>query len=395
MKKTTLTILLAMGMAFPVFGQLNSVHNRYRAGDVLIKQQVEFIEPGNAGVNKLWDFSKVKTINDEYTLTYSLPPLLNDSVYIMGDLHFLKKDIQDNELIVGTEHNTMYYYRLTNDSLLQLGHENPTIKLEYTSPMVLMQYPLNYGQTVMSDYKSKGIYSATVDMQSQGTMITSADAYGKMILPSGDTISPVLRVKTIQTILDKSAYTQNPENIDTTTEGQDKGIQLETCRWHSKGYRYPVFETVSSTNLNDSTRIFATAFYFPPQDHLYLDTDPDNQALLDELWKQTEDNNKDTNTDTNEQQTSKTVTLEDLMTCKIYPNPVESQMTLAYDLKEDAKVSFELYSIEGLPIRKIKAQHKTKGQYTETIDCSNLRPNSYILRITANNLTVNEIIIKK
>ncbi|MBD8387935.1 T9SS type A sorting domain-containing protein [Dysgonomonas sp. BGC7] len=389
MKKTILTILLVMGMTFPVFGQLNSVHNHFRPGDILIKQQVEFIDAGDSGVNKLWDFSKVKTINDEYTLTYSLPPLLNDSVYIMGDMYFLKKDIRDDELIVGTEHNTMYYYRLTNDSLLQLGHENPTIKLAYTSAMLLMQYPLNYGQTVVSDYKSKGIYSATVDMQSQGVMVTSADAYGKMIFPSGDTISPVLRVKTIQTILDKSAYTQNPENIDQTIQSQDKGIQLETYRWYSKGYRYPVFETVSSTNLNDSIRIFATAFYFPPQDHLYLDADPENLALLDELWKEPEKDNQTSDP------TAKTVTLESLMNCKIYPNPVESQMSLEYDLKQDAKVSFELYSIEGLPIRKVKAQQKTAGQYTETIDCSSLRPNSYILRITANNLFVNEIIIKK
>ncbi|MFT4222880.1 T9SS type A sorting domain-containing protein [Dysgonomonas sp.] len=381
MRTFIVTLIVSVLFILPGYGQLNTVHNHFRAGDVLIKQQVGFADPGEAGANKLWDFSKVKIINDEYNLTYSLPPLLDDSIYIMGDMHFLKKAIHDNELVVGTEHNTMYYYRLTNDSLLQLGHENPTIKLEYTSPMVLMQFPLNYGQTVVSDYKSKGIYSATVDMQSQGQMITSADAYGKMVLPTGDTLSPVLRVKTIQTILDKSAYTQNSEN---------NAIQLETCRWYSKGYRYPVFETVRSTKLNDNSEIFSTAFFFPPQDHLYLDTDPENQALLDELWKETEDN--DTNKDPN---TAKTVTLEDLMICRIYPNPVESQMSLEYELKQDAKVSFELYSIEGLPIRKIKAQQKTAGTYSETIDCSSLRPNNYVLRITANNLFVNEIIIKK
>lgn len=389
MRTFIVTLIVSVLFILPGYGQLNTVHNHFRSGDVLIKQQTEFADPGDAGINKLWDFSKVKTINDEYKLTYSLPPLLDDSIYIMGDMHFLKDRVQDDELIVGTEHNTMYYYRLTNDSLLQLGHENPTIKLEYTSPMTLMQFPLNYGQTVISDYKSRGLYSSTVDMQSQGQMITSADAYGKMILPTGDTLSPVLRVKTIQTILDKSAYTQNPESIGTieTTEGQNKGIQLETCRWYSKGYRYPVFETVRSTKLNDNSEIFSTAFFFPPQDHLYLDTDPENQALLDELWKETENKQEDS--------TAKTVTLEDLMICRIYPNPVESQMSLEYELKQDAKVSFELYSIEGLPIRKIKAQQKTAGTYSETLDCSSLRPNNYVLRITANNLFVNEIIIKK
>lgn len=389
MRTIVITLIVSVLFILPCYGQLNTQYNHLRAGDVLIKQQVEFADPGQPGGNKFWDFSKVKTLNDEYTLTYSLPPLLNDSVYIMGDMYFLKEGVLENELVVGTEHNTMYYYRLSGDSLLQLGHENPTIKLEYTAPMTLMNFPLNYGQRVVSDYRSKGLYCSTVDMQSQGQMITSADAYGKMILPSGDTLSPVLRVRTIQTILDKSPYTQSPENTDTISGSQDQGIQLETCRWYSKGYRYPVFETVRSTKLADNSEIFSTAFFFPPQDHLYLDTDPDNLALQDELWDM---DKKDNDPD---DPATKTVTLEDMMTCKIYPNPVESQMDLEYDLKQDAKVSFELYSIEGLPIRKIKSQHKSKGTYTETIDCSALRPNNYILRITANNLFVNEVIIKK
>jgi hypothetical protein len=79
----------------------------------------------------------------------------------------------------------------------------------------------------------------------------------------------------------------------------------------------------------------------------------------------------------------------------MYPNPVESFLNLEYELKEDAKVSFELYSLDGMPVRKIAAKSKTKGTYYETLDCSNLAPKNYVLRITANNLFVNEIIIKK
>lgn len=378
--KTALMIIIAGVFVLPVSGQLNSSHNHLRSGDVLIKQQVEFIDPGSAGVNQLWDFSRVKTINDEYTLSYDLPPLERDSVYILGNRRIHKKDVSTEELIVGTEHNTMYYYQLSNDSLLQLGHENPVVKLDYISPMVLMHYPFNYGQSVSSYYRSKGLYSATVDMQSKGIITTMADAYGKMILPTGDTLNPVLRIKTIQTILDIPNITTEEETTET-----NKGTQVETCRWYSKGYRYPVFETVKGINLNDESEIFSTAFFFPPQDHLYLDTDPDNLALLEEMW----------NMEEKEDPSAKTVTLEDIMSCKIYPNPVESYMTLEYELKEDAKVSFELYSIEGLPVKRIKAQDRVKGVYTETLDCTGLYPKNYVLRISANNLHHNQIIIKK
>jgi hypothetical protein len=373
---------MSVGFVLPVCGQLNTSHNRFRSGDVLIKQQVEYVDPGNSGVNKVWDFSKLNTINDEYTLAYDLPPLEGDSVYIVGDMRYNRKNVPDNGLVTGTEHNTMYYYHLTNDSLLQLGHENPSVKLAYTSPMTLMRFPLNYGQSVSSDYKSEGLYSGTVDIHTQGTMTTTADAYGKIILPSGDTLSPVLRVKTTQTIYDIPG-----EGNYTANEADNKGKSLETCRWYSKGYRYPVFETVRNINIADSTEIFSTAFFFPPQHHLYLDTDPENLALLDELWKETEKKTEDP--------TAKTVTLEDIMTCKMYPNPVASILNLEYELKEDAKVSFELYSIEGMPVKKVKAKSQRAGMYYESIDCSSLHPKNYVLRITANGAFVNEIIIKK
>jgi len=386
MKAILLMTMSSFMCVLSLSGQLNTLHNHYRSGDVLIKQQVEFIDPGEAGVNKVWDFSRLKAINDVYTLTYDLPPLEGDSVYILGSVRYNKKEISDNELIVGTEHNTMYYYHLRHDSLLQMGHENPSVKLAYISPMILMQFPLDYGKTVTSDYQSKGLYSRTADIRTKGTITTIADAYGSIILPLGDTISPVLRVKTIQTIYDIANQYSYNIHLD-----NNEGKALETCRWYSKGYRYPVFETVRNINIADSTTLFSTAFFYPPQDHLYLDTDPENQSLLNELWKNAENDN---NTNA-ENQEGKTVTLDDIMTCRIYPNPVVSHMNLEYELKEDAKVSFELYSMEGMPVKKINMKSRTKGMYNETIECSALKSRNYVLRIIADNVFVNEVVLKK
>lgn len=71
-------------------------------------------------------------------------------------------------------------------------------------------------------------------------------------------------------------------------------------------------------------------------------------------------------------------------------------MYLEYELKEDGKVSFELYSIDGIPVRKLQSKVRGKGMiYNETIDCSALKPRSYVLRITANGAMLNEVVIKK
>lgn len=364
-----------------ISAQLNVAHNGLRVGDVILKQQVQYKSPGRSGENVIWDFSNLKTINDEYTLSYELPPLENDSIYILGDRRYLKKNTGENELIVGTEHYTMYYYRLKNDTLQQLGHENPSVKWEYTIPLLLMKFPLNYKENTSSAYLSEGLYSASVDMQTQGSITTTADAYGKMILPSGDTLKHVLRINTIQTIHDQSnQYSGDSLNID-------KGKELETCRWYSKGYRYPVFETIRNINLSDSTEIFSTAFFFPPQDHLYLDTDKENLAVLDSLWNLEHNKNVD-NPITNPENGVK-------FSYNFYPNPVVAQLTLEYYLETPATVNITLYSMDGRLIKNLPASKQDKGFHSEYIDCNILVKGTYILRIEANGKVVSDKIIKK
>ncbi|WP_165044977.1 T9SS type A sorting domain-containing protein [Dysgonomonas sp. ZJ709] len=379
MKKISI-FMLSMGLSVSAFGQLTSVHNSIRSGDELIKQQVEYQSPGNGGKGIVWDFSGSKTINDEYKLGYSLPAMIGDSLYIMAKKTYDVKRVLPDELIVGTEHNTMYYYHFRNDSLFLLGHENPAIRLKYKEPILFLPFPMNYGQMAQSNYSSQGLYSNTVDIYTRGTVTTYADAFGKIILPTGDSLNPVLRVKNIQTIAE--------------LEGDSLVIsnnQVETYRWYTKGYRYPVFETVRNINLRDNSEVFATAFFFPLQDHLYLETDPENLALIEENWNMDRQGENGEQTDEN----TKSVFIEDIVSCKIYPNPVESLLTLDYEVKLDAKIAFEIYSMDGMPVKRVKAQDRKPGRYYESIDCSNLYPRNYILRITVNNLVVNEKIIKK
>ena len=63
MKAGLLVFLMSAGFVLPVCGQLNTLHNHFRPGDVLIKQQVEYVDPGNSGVNKNMEFQQ--TQNDK------------------------------------------------------------------------------------------------------------------------------------------------------------------------------------------------------------------------------------------------------------------------------------------------------------------------------------------
>jgi hypothetical protein len=191
-------------------------------------------------------------------------------------------------------------------------------------------------------------------------------------------------VKTQQTIVNV------PKEKSDTADIKSAGKQLEIYRWYCKGYRYPVFETLRSLNLADSSVIFSTAFFFPPQDHFYLDTDSANLALLDQLW----DLDKE-NIDHPDEPHTDTMSLKDIMTCKLYPNPVSSILNLEYELKKDALVIIKLFTLDGLPVKEISPKQRTRGSYHETLDLSSLYSRDYILRISANDLFTNEVIIKK
>ena len=365
-----------------LFGQINLQHNGLRSGDELIKQQVDYKDPGRSGENVIWDFGKLKSVNDEYSLVYSSPVLQENSYYVMGYDTIQSKDIDKNSLIIGTEHNTMYYYQLKENQLLLLGHENPTNLLHYTQPVVTATYPTNYKQSQTNSYQSEGIYSGKIPFDTKGSVRTQADAYGALILPTGDTLSHILRIKTVQSI-SEIIRSINPEMNDSLE------MVVESYKWYSKGYRYPIFETIKALNTTDSLNIqeYQTAFFFPPQEHLYLDDDKDNLAVLDSLWN-IEHNNNIGNPTTGSETNIK-------LSYNFYPNPVEYQLTLEYYLENLTTVNVTIYSMDGKLIKSLVMGKLDKGLHTQYIDCSNLSKGTYILRIETDNRVTSDKIIKK
>ena len=337
------------------FGQINLQHNLLRPGDEIIKQQVDYKDPGRSGENVIWDFGKLKSVNDEYSLVYTSPVLQESSYYVMGYDTIQYNNTDQKSLIIGTEHNTMYYYQLKDNQLLLLGHENPTNLLHYTQPVVAATYPTNYKQSQTNSYQSEGIYSGKIPFDTKGSITTQADAYGAIILPSGDTLNHVLRIKTIQSI-SEIIRSINPVMNDSLE------MVVESYKWYSKGYRYPIFETIKAINTTDTTNVqeYQTAFFFPPQEHLYLDDDKENLAVLDSLWNL--DHNKEIDNPITNLET------EIKLSYNFYPNPVESQLTLEYYLESLTTVNVTIYytiitAIMGIPKKQKELLYKHRSQF--------------------------------
>jgi len=374
-------IITLLFLSINLYGQITFRYNHLRTGDEISKQQVEFKEPGRTGANVVWDFGKLQPINEEYIIDYSTPIALGDSLYVMGHDSIPVKGIVPEELIIGTEHNTRYYYRVIDNKLYILGHENPTTLLKYNKPLLSLAYPTTYGNSFTSDYNAKGLYSSRIPFESYGNVNIKADSYGIMVLPGGDTLRHVLRIYSKQSITE-SIEKASGEKVIIKSD-------LESYKWYAKGYRYPVFETLRTTNIQDTTQLnkFETAFFFPPQDHFYLDNDPDNLAVLDSLWNiahKPEDIIKPGDNNQPKQ-----------LSYNFYPNPVESYLTIEYYLEEESPVSFVIYTLEGKQIKMENIPAQKQGLYSHQIDFTGFTKGTYILKIQTKYSTITDKIIKK
>jgi hypothetical protein len=375
MKKIAILWLLSIPTMLLAQHSLQSGLNGFRPDDVIIKQQVSYKDPGRTGANVLWDFSQLEVENDEYELLYSTE---NDTV------------------ITGMEHLTQYHYTLQNDSLLLWGFDNQTTKLHNVQPELLLKFPVNYGDTAQSYYYAHGKYGNRLELDAMGTIETGADSYGMMILPNKDTLKHVLRTHTIKYIAEDtrpisySYYDKLESPLPITGDSIDQRLVsdsvlfvVETFRWYEKGYRYPVFETVRSWEqhcTNEDYEFLATAFFYPPQEHYYLDNDEENLAILE----------NEANEDT--------VIIDpwEGLTYNIYPNPVRTTpLEVELYLPKPATIRVQLRSTMGLVAIDVNQGSHPTGTYSFQLDAFNLAVGNYILDIWLNEKLISELIMKR
>ncbi|MDR1764310.1 MAG: T9SS type A sorting domain-containing protein [Dysgonamonadaceae bacterium] len=331
---------------------LSFERNLPRSGDKIEKQQVEYKDPGRAGDNVIWNFSNLKSINEKYSLVYSAPEPIN-GLYIMGLDTFPVDSVGKNELLIGNEHSTIYYYRFLLNRLWILGYENSTSILKYSKPLLAEQYPLAVGENYSENYSLEGLYSSVYPVSGKGSVTICSDAYGVIILPSDDTIKDVTRLKSNRNILKN-----------------DEEIYVENYRWFARGYRYPIFETVKITTENNET--FSSAFFYPPEKHYYLNDDSDNTGIKSIIDSR-----------------------QGKIAYNFFPNPVSEILNMEFYFPEKTNVKIQLVSLSGSVIL-----NENRGQYPSGLNRLQLNfppvsAGNYILIIHLDGSIISEIITKK
>lgn len=327
--------MLLSAQSYSGFG-LQKIINLPNVGDSILKQQVDYIDPGTFGTNILWNFQNVKPINDYYSLYYA-------------------ESMADSSVFGGTEHGTVYYYKVHGDSLFHTGYENSTTLMRFKEPELRLKFPFRYKETIESYFIGEGEYCNRIPLHVSGKTVAEADATGTLITPLGLKFENVLRIKTLR------EYEETGKDSLT--------MHLESYAWYVKNNRYPVFETIKTstkkTGKHDVEHKVAS-FFYPPADQAGLLADTSN-------WNR-------------EYQTEESLSIDQIFSnCRLMPNPVHSQLKIEYDLINDATVSFRLCDSRGVVKIVTSPLIKQAGYYTETFNMDGFIAGVYLLYVNADN----------
>lgn len=383
MKRQFLLLFVVTPMYLSAQPMLSKIDNTPRPTDRLIKQQVDYLEPGDSGLNIVWDFSQLNPVNDKYELKY-------------------ESYSEESDTIMGKEHQTMYYYRLTGDTLHLLGYENPTTLITYNKPEVRLVYPLPYKRAITEYFEGAGNYSDCLSIRLQGISTVTNDAVGKIVLPGGDTLQHVIRVHTSKKMVeqmypilpfrlkhDTVPYILNKDSIDFHLSKDSIRLEIDTWCWYAEGYRYPVFESIQSVayRFNEAHSHFNTSFYYPPHEQYYgLRSDPDNQQkrdVQDEKQYQVEESSK-----------NNLRKYHDEIIQYAYHMDSDGNIHLNYKILEDAVITISLFDLQGRQLANPRTKTCPAGEFNEILPLNQLPSGEYLLRLTVGEKVYGEIFMK-
>lgn len=337
-------------MAVSLFAQTSLTHknNAVISGDSCVYREIQFVDPGNAGSNQIWDYSKIQFTGT--SLVSFIQPASSQKIAGVENYNILLK-----------ESGYDYFLNSFENRLEELGYVNKdkNMTLVYSDPVIKMKYPFFYGDQYIDPFSGVAYYNGKSRIDLSGNYTVVADAYGTLILPDL-VIKNTLRVKIIKKGLQIGICGSTETNI------------IKYC-WYAPGYRYPVLNIsiVENRYSGEAPEISKTAFVNTQQHN-------DNSTIAG-------------SNDPGPQIEKSDVSVI------LFPNPFDVKLTYNYFLRKQLHVSIELYDMSGkFSLRLLKNQIQSEGLHTGELDgfTYGLTPGVYYIRFTFDKLVIVSKVVK-
>lgn len=304
-------------------------------------QEIPYFYSDRSGKDIVWDFSDNISDKGFYNL-------------------WLQKDTLNRNVILSNHDIT--YLNIDNDTLFIVGKESPLSKITYQQPLIYIHYPFVYGDSISTPFSGYGIYCGDHPFREQGISSVMADATGSLVI-NEDTISNVLRVYTLKSYsicMDIDSAALDTANL--------KQVIEERYDWYSRGFRYPIFSSVSCTSYDNLTAV---------------GTEQRTYCMLPDIQKLLSDScNEVIRANDSIARLMRPENTVDIIHYKI--SQIGKQLTLEYSLEIKAEINILVCDAMGIVYRRGHQQNEKGNGYELKIDLNGLRNGQYVVYINVN-----------
>ena len=403
MKKLLYLLILTIIAPFSLWGQEYGIRkelNVPRIGDDFNKEEFQF-PSGVQSASKekrqkdLWDFSKTRNVEKEKAYTY-----------IMEDGEIVKVvEIRETPWITYLEgegnkfteytHTARNHYSFSGDSLFDYGRENSGTRIYYHKPGLIIHYPFDYGDRCTSNFYGRGLHWQRMESENTGTITSHADGFGTLILPSGDTLTSVVRLHihkeefvryapaSLNPDISKELIQKMRKTAPDSKAMLNDNFELnvtDTHQWYQYGFRYPVFETVSSYTKvkDDSISHEPISYVFYPSDQRKLPGDKANETIG------------------RQQAPSSSSALSAIIELRLncYPSPVVDRLNVEVHYEPGQSTLLSLYSSSGALLHKASPDRMANGYFKTVIEMASYPKGTYLVQVQSGGQQVSQKINK-
>jgi hypothetical protein len=343
--KTFVLLLSSLALWMNVSAQtvLTYENHAILPGSANLMKLTDYMEPGVAGKNVVWDFTGLERKADFEGTSRQISE------------HPLQSLFPEANVIV-EEFGNHFFFHVDENGIEQYGYvdKNEGATIVYTVPFVKMKFPFAFGDAFSGDYEGSNSSACNSGVIS-GTYTTQADGLGTILLPDDVTYDNVLRVKEVKTIAQKVN--------DTVTH-----YEIVTHRWFINENTYPILTLIHKTfnYANGSSLITRQAAY--------------NAALILRIGSPIAQNS-----------------LASTMKFNVFPNPSTDVFNIEFSLLQAAKVNLSVFHLNGSLVKEIAQQQMPEGKqsFSFSADHSGLAEGTYLLMLRVNDREASHKIVRQ
>ena len=322
---------------------LTSASHGYMPETANKMQSVEYMSPGNAGTQAIWDFKQARP-TAELTL-------------IQEDM----SQIENNNMLITNKEGVKFSYSCDGHSNIYKGYRADKYSLILDLPIKKMSFPFMYGNKIYGNFSGRVLYdNSNLEFNRAGSFSTEADAVGTLVMPSGQVLKNVIRIKFVENYIEKAC--------------SDVDVNLVKYAWYIEEYRYPVFVVFDITNTHPDGRVTTkqTAYVTTATLNQIADVPVYESEVLPKIE-------------------SEQAEIEHT----VYPNPYSNFLHITYTLPRPTTVSISLYSLSGQIVSEIVKNKVQDGiQHITYSPRNNEITGAYYLRLQFGNKVYVRALVK-